>query len=72
MPNPTISAQLRAALAAQNLTLYGASQIVGAKTDEDLKTIHRRLTAYTGENPPKSIAQLEQLCSALGLAITIQ
>jgi hypothetical protein len=70
--NPTIPAQIRAALAAQNLTLYGASQIVGASTDEALATVHRRITAYTSDNPPQSIAQLEQLCKVLGLTITIQ
>ncbi len=69
--NPTIPAQLRAALAAQNLTIYGASQMVGAETDEALATVHRRITAYTSDNPPKTVAQLEQLCKALGLTITI-
>jgi len=71
MSNPTIPAQLRASLDALNLTLYGASQIVGAETDEDLKTVHRRITAYTSETPPKSISQLEQTLDALGLQITI-
>jgi hypothetical protein len=68
---PTIPTQLRAALDAQNLTLYGASLIVGAETDEGIKTVHRRITSYTSDRPPKSIAQLEQTLDALGLQLTI-
>lgn len=71
MTNPTIPAQFRASLDALNLTLYGASQIVGAETDEELKTVHVRLTRLTSDTPPKSIAQLEQALDALGLQITI-
>ena len=68
----TIPAQLPAALAAQKLTIYGAAQIAGAEIDEPLKTIHRRIAAYTSDKPPQSIAQLEELCNALGLTITIK
>lgn len=57
MINLTVPEQLRAALAAQKLTIYGASQIVGAETDEDLRTVHRRITSYISDRPPKSIAR---------------
>jgi hypothetical protein len=73
MDNPTIAVQLQAAITAQNLTLYGASQVVGADlVDLPLKTIHRRLSVMTADPPPQSIAQLEEVCSALGLTITIK
>lgn len=68
--DPTIPTQLRAALDAQNLTLYGASLIIGAETDEAIKTIHRRLSSYI-DGPPQSIAQLEKALDALGLRLVI-
>ena len=72
MPN-SISEQLKAAIASKGLTLYGAALIVGAEdTDTPTKTIHKRLTAYTSDNPPKSLVQLEETCRALGLTITIE
>jgi hypothetical protein len=69
---PTIPAQLRAALDGKTLTIYGAAQIVGAETDEALKAVHYRLTSYTSDSPPKTIRQLEEVCAALGLTITIK
>jgi hypothetical protein len=68
---PTIPEQLRAALDGKALTIYGAAQIVGAETDEALKAVHGRITAYTSDSPPKTIRQLEEVCKALGLTITI-
>lgn len=71
MPNLNLPTQIRDAIAALGLTLYGASQIVGAETDEALKTIHYRLTRYTSKNPPESIRQLETTLSALGYRIEL-
>ena len=69
----SISQQLKAAINAQGLTLYGAAMTIGADDPgTPLKTIHKRLTAYTSDNPPKSLVQLEQACKALGLTITIE
>jgi hypothetical protein len=68
---PNLPAQIRDAIAARGLSLYGASQIIGAETDEALPTIHRRLTVYTSENPPKAIWQLEEALDALGYRIEI-
>ena len=67
---PNLPTQISNAIAARGLTLYGASQIVGAETDEDLRTVHRRLTAYTTK-PPKAIWQLEEALKALGYQIQI-
>lgn len=73
MPKATIAKQLQAAIAAQELTLYGASQIIGKKLGGiPLKTAHRRLSVMTADPPPQSIAQLEEVCAALGLTITIK
>ena len=63
--------QISEAIAARGLTLYGAAQIVGAETDEEIKTIHRRLTAYTSSKPPKAIWQMEEALNALGYRIEI-
>jgi hypothetical protein len=62
--------QISQAIAARCLTLYGASQIVGAETDEELKTVHRRLTAYTTK-PPRALWQLEEALEALGYRLKI-
>ena len=68
----SVSQQLKAAINAQGLTLYGAALTIGAdEPDIPLKTIHKRLTAYTSDNPPKSIVQFEEACNALGLEIRI-
>lgn len=65
-----LPAQIRDAIAARGLTLYGASQLIGAETDEDLKAIHKRLTKYT-TIPPVSVRQLEETLDALGYRIEI-
>lgn len=54
-----------------NLTIYGASQIIGADTDEPLKTIHERLSKWLRKTP-KTIADLEIALNALGYEIEIK
>ena len=68
----TIADQLRAALTAKGLTLYGAAQFIGAKSDLPLKTVYRRLADMTSDNPPKTLQILQKTCDALGLTITIE
>ena len=62
--------QISEAIAARGLTLYGASQIIGAETDEPLKQVHYRLSRYT-QNVPRSIRQLEEALEALGYRLEI-
>ena len=67
----TIAQQLRAALTAKGLTLYGAAQFIGAKSDLPLKTVYRRLADMTADTPPLSLQILQGTCETLGLTITI-
>ena len=67
-----ISDQLQAAIVAKGLTLYGAAQFIGAKSDLPLKTVYRRLADMTADNPPKTLQILQKTCEALGLTITIK
>lgn len=67
----TIAQQLKALLKSHDLTLYKASQIVGADTDEPLPTIHKRLSRFVGDNPQKALWQLERDCAVLGYEIKI-
>ena len=67
-----ISQQLEAAIVAKGLTLYGAAQFIGAKSDLPLKTVYRRLADMTADNPPLSQQILQETCEALGLTITIE
>ena len=71
MTTPNLPTQISNAIAARGLTLYGASQIIGAETDEALKTVHYRLTRYTSDTPPESIRQLEETLDALGYRLEI-
>ena len=66
-----ISQQLKAAIVAKGLTLYGAAQFIGAKSGLPLKTVYRRLVDMTSETPPLSQQILQETCEALGLTITI-
>ncbi len=66
-----MEALLKQALDEQGLTLYGASQIIGAETDEALKAIHHRLTRWLAGKPPRwAIAERDLSC--LGYKVTIQ
>ena len=67
----TIADQLKAAIVAKGLTLYGAAQFIGAKSDLPLKTVYRRMADMTSDNPPKTLQILQETCDALGLTITI-
>jgi hypothetical protein len=53
-----------------NLTIYGASQIIAAETDEELKTIHRRLSCWIREEP-RQWTDLEAFLDAMGYEIEI-
>jgi len=66
-----LSEALQSILDEQNLTIYGASQIIGAETDEPLKTIHERLSQWL-KRPPKSWQSIEIVLNALGYKITIE
>ena len=68
----SIAQQLEAAIVAKGLTLYGAAQFIGAKSDLPLKTVYRRLADMTADNPPKTLQILQKTCEALGLTITIK
>jgi hypothetical protein len=57
-------------LNAENLTIYGASQLIAAETDEELKTIHRRITCWA-KNEPRQFKDLEILLDVLGYQIKI-
>lgn len=53
-----------------SLTIYGASQIVGAETDEEIRTIHRRLTRHLKADP-ESIQRYANDIRALGGELVI-
>lgn len=55
----------------ENLTIYGASQIVGAKTDEPLKTIHQRISRWIQEQP-RQWKELEIFLEAMGYTVEIK
>jgi hypothetical protein len=57
-------------LDAENLTIYGASQILAAETDEELKTIHRRLICWI-KAEPRQWTDLEEFLNAMGYQIEI-
>jgi hypothetical protein len=57
-------------LDAENLTIYGAAQILASETDEELKTIHRRLTCWI-EKEPRQWTDLETFLGAMGYQIEI-
>lgn len=65
------SQQLQQRLDALNLTIYGASQIVGAETDEPIKTIHRRITRYL-EADPETLVLFTEIIEALGGVVKIE
>ena len=67
----SIADQLKAAIVAKGLTLYGAAQFIGAKSGLPLKTVYRRMVDMTADNPPLSQQILQETCEALGLTITI-
>lgn len=52
-------------------TLYGMAQVIGAETDEPLKTIHYRLTRYK-QNLAESILNLDKDLTALGYTLKIE
>jgi hypothetical protein len=55
----------------ENLTIYGASQIVGAETDEPLKTVHQRIRRWLQEQP-RQWKELEIFLEAMGYTIEIR
>jgi hypothetical protein len=67
---PNLPETLQSILDDQNLTIYGASQIIGAETDEPIKTIHRRLSEWLRKTP-LSWSAIEVALNALGYEIVI-
>jgi hypothetical protein len=54
----------------ENLTIYGASQLIAAETDEGLKTIHRRLTCWIRAEP-RQWTDLDTFLDIMGYQIEI-
>jgi hypothetical protein len=54
----------------ESLTIYGASHLIAAETDEPLKTIHRRLSCWI-KSPPRQWTDLEIFLDTLGYSVTI-
>lgn len=63
-------AQLQDRLDHLNLTVYGASQIVGAEINDDTKTIHQRISRYL-KCDPESFVKYTEIIEALGGRIEI-
>jgi hypothetical protein len=57
-------------LDAKNLTIYGASQLIAAETDEELKTIHRRITCWIRKEP-RQLTDLKTFLDVMGYQIEI-
>ena len=53
-----------------NLTIYGASQMLAAETDEPLKTVHERIRRYL-KNDPESLTKWIEVVELLGGKVTI-
>ncbi len=66
-----LSCSLRQILDEQNLTIYGAAQIVAAETDEPVKTAHQRITRYL-QAPPESWEAISVILTALGYEIRVE
>jgi hypothetical protein len=54
----------------EHLTIYGASQIIAAETDEELKTVHRRLTCWVAREP-RQWRDLETFLDVMGYQVEI-
>jgi hypothetical protein len=66
-----IEQELQTILRDPELTLYGLALVIGAETDESIKTIHYRLTRYC-QDLPVSIRNLDRDLEALGYQIKIE
>jgi len=62
---------LKSVIDHDGMTIYRAAQIVCEKTGDPLPTVHRRISCYVAEKPPQTIQQLEEVCRALGYALTL-
>lgn len=65
-----LSDQFQQVLDRENLTIYGASQIVGAETDETLNAIHKKISRLL-KTPPRQIKDIEAILAALGYRLEI-
>lgn len=56
-----------------NLTIYGASRMIGAETDtdEDLKTLEQRIRRYC-KSDPESLTKWIEIIEALGGKVLIK
>jgi hypothetical protein len=64
-------AQLQERLNQQNLTIYGASQIVAAETDEVRETVEQRIRRYL-KSDPDSLRLYAEIVEALGGKLKIE
>lgn len=55
----------------QGLTAYGASQVIGAETDEALKTVSATLNRWRKGSPPR-LAVVENYLRILGYEIRVE
>ena len=62
---------IKAILDREGLTIYGASQIVGAETDEELKTVHQRISRWISK-PPKQWLELFIFLEIMGYTLEIR
>lgn len=65
------SQEIRNRIDSQNLTIYGASQLLAAEADIDVKTAHARITRLF-QRTPETLIQFTELVAALGGKITIE
>lgn len=66
-----ITEKLRQIFDCEGLTIYGASQLIGADTDEPIKVIHQRLSRWFSDEP-STLKHLEATVKALGYTIKIE
>lgn len=65
------SSRIQQVLDAENLTAYGASMIIGAETDEPIKTINQRINRWL-KRTPKTWKEIESSLGYLGYEIIIR
>ncbi|HEY9657615.1 MAG TPA: hypothetical protein V6C65_04060 [Allocoleopsis sp.] len=65
-----LSDRLQQILDAEGLRPYGAAQIIGAETDEPIKTLHARISSYLKKEPETWVI-LREMLDALGYEVQI-
>jgi hypothetical protein len=64
------SLRLKELLNEKNLTIYGAAQLIGAETDEPIKTVHQRLSRWVNATP-QTWREIQIALAVLGYQIEI-